>query len=261
MENTRVFVGLGSCGIAAGAQDIYDYMETGLKSENLVPEITSCVGMCYAEPIVEIEYDGERRRYGYVDKKFADELLASVKTGSFPEKNMIALSDDGKKYLDRQVKIVLKNCGIMNPESIDEYIAVGGYKALNKCIDEYKPEEVISIVKESGLKGRGGAGFLTGLKWSFLAGAKGDYKYLVCNADEGDPGAFMDRSVLEGDPHEVIEGMLIAAYATGAKEGALFIPASAGKGGRIRGIPLLPSIEAISAVSSPQTKAPAPSFT
>ncbi len=222
MENTRVFVGLGSCGIAAGAQDIYDYMDQELKSDGMDLEVTSCVGMCYAEPIVEIEYEGERRRYGYVDKKFADELLESVKTGIFPEKNMIALSEDGKKYLDRQVKIVLKNCGIINPESIDEYLEADGYKALRKCIEEYKPEEVVSIVKESGLKGRGGAGFLTGLKWSFLAGAKGDYKYLVCNADEGDPGAFMDRSVLEGDPHKVIEGMLIAAYATGAKEGIVY---------------------------------------
>ena len=222
MENTRVFVGLGSCGIAAGAQDIYDYMETGLKLESLDLEVTSCVGMCYAEPIVEIESEGERRRYGYVDKKFADELLESLKTGTFPEKNLIALSDDGKKYLDRQVKIVLQNCGIINPENIDEYIEADGYKALRKCVNEYKPEEVVSIVKESGLKGRGGAGFLTGLKWSFLAGAKGDYKYLVCNADEGDPGAFMDRSILEGDPHKVIEGMLIAAYATGAKEGVIY---------------------------------------
>ena len=140
MENTRVFVGLGSCGIAAGAQDIYDYMEPELKIEGLDLEVTSCVGMCYAEPIVEIEYEGERRRYGYVDKKFADELLESVKTGDFPDKNMIAISDDGKKYLDRQVKIVLKNCGIINPESIDEYLEVDGYKALQKCVEEYKPE-------------------------------------------------------------------------------------------------------------------------
>ena len=222
MENTRVFVGLGSCGIAAGAQDIYDYMEPGLKEQNMDLEVTSCVGMCYAEPIVEVEHAGTRRRYGYVNKKFADELLESVKTGIFPDKNLIAESEDGKEYLDRQVKIVLKNCGIINPESIEEYIEADGYKALEKCVKEYKPEEVVSIVKESGLKGRGGAGFLTGLKWSFLAGAKGDYKYLVCNADEGDPGAFMDRSVLEGDPHKVIEGMLIAAYATGAKEGVIY---------------------------------------
>lgn len=222
MENTKVFVGLGSCGIAAGAQDIYDYLEAELKTDGMVPEVTSCVGMCYAEPIVEIEYEGERRRYGYVDKKFAVELLESLKTGAFPEKNMIALSDDGKKYLDRQVKIVLQNCGIINPESIEEYLEADGYKALKKCVEDYKPEEVVSIVKESGLKGRGGAGFLTGLKWSFLAGAEGDYKYLVCNADEGDPGAFMDRSILEGDPHKVIEGMLIAAFATGAKEGIIY---------------------------------------
>lgn len=222
MEKTRLFVGLGSCGIAAGAQNIYDFFQTRVEPAKTDLEVTSCVGMCYAEPVVEVEHQGKRIRYGYVDEKFANEILNSIKEGKFPEKNIITTNESGKAYLDRQVKIVLKNCGIINPEKIDEYIAADGYKAIKKVLSEYTPKEVVEMVKESGLRGRGGAGFLTGQKWSFLAGAKGDRKFLVCNADEGDPGAFMDRSVLEGDPHKVIEGMLIASYATGAREGVVY---------------------------------------
>ncbi len=222
MEKTRVFVGLGSCGIAAGAQDVFDYFKENINTAVSDLEVTSCVGMCYAEPIVEVEHQGRRIRYGYVDKTFADEIIQSLESGVFPDKNIITESDEGKAYLDRQVKIVLKNCGIINPESINEYLDAGGYEAIKKAINEYTPEEVIEIVKKSGLRGRGGAGFLTGQKWAFLAGAKGEKKFLVCNADEGDPGAFMDRSVLEGDPHKVIEGMLVASYATGAREGVIY---------------------------------------
>jgi len=222
MEKTRLFVGLGSCGIAAGAQNIYDFFQTKVEPAKTDLEVTSCVGMCYAEPIVEVEHQGKRIRYGYVDEKFANEILDSLKEGKFPEKNIITTTESGKAYLDRQVRIVLKNCGIINPEKIDEYIAAEGYSAIKKVLNEYTPKEVVELVKKSGLRGRGGAGFLTGQKWSFLAGAKGDSKFLVCNADEGDPGAFMDRSVLEGDPHKVIEGMLIASYATGAREGVVY---------------------------------------
>lgn len=222
MEKTRLFVGLGSCGIAAGAQDIYDFFQTRVEPAKTDLEVTSCVGMCYAEPIVEVEHQGKRIRYGYVDEKFANEILDSLKEGKFPEKNIITTTESGKAYLDRQVRIVLENCGIINPEKIDEYIAAQGYKAIKKVLNEYTRKEVVELVKKSGLRGRGGAGFLTGQKWSFLAGAKGDRKFLVCNADEGDPGAFMDRSVLEGDPHKVIEGMLIASYATGAREGVVY---------------------------------------
>ncbi len=222
MEKTKVYVGLGSCGIAAGAQDIYDYLKESLDTDILDLEVTSCVGMCYAEPIVEVVQNDKRIRYGFVDKKFADEIISSLESGELPEKNIITDTSDGKEYLDRQVKIVLKNCGIINPESIDDYLSVDGYKALEKAVREYKPSDIIDIMKESGLRGRGGAGFLTGQKWSFLAGAKGEKKFLVCNADEGDPGAFMDRSVLEGDPHKVLEGMLIASLATGAQEGVIY---------------------------------------
>ncbi len=222
MEKTKVYVGLGSCGIAAGAQDIYDHLRENTASDKLDLEVTSCVGMCYAEPIVEVVRGGERIRYGSVDKKFADRIIASLESGDLPEDHVVTTTPEGKEYLDRQVKIVLKNCGIINPESIDDYLSVNGYKALEKAVNEYEPAKIIEIMKESGLRGRGGAGFLTGQKWSFLAGAKGEKKFLVCNADEGDPGAFMDRSVLEGDPHKVLEGMLIASYATGAQEGVIY---------------------------------------
>ena len=222
MEKTKVYVGLGSCGIAAGAQDVYDHLKESIDTDDLDLEVTSCVGMCYAEPIVEVVQKGKRVRYGFVDKKFADKIVSSIESGDLPEENIITDTSDGKEYLDRQVKIVLKNCGIINPERIDDYLSVEGYKALEKAVKEYEPSRIIEIMKESGLRGRGGAGFLTGQKWSFLAGAKGEKKFLVCNADEGDPGAFMDRSVLEGDPHKVLEGMLIASYATGAQEGVIY---------------------------------------
>ncbi|MBI9107322.1 MAG: NADH-quinone oxidoreductase subunit NuoF [Spirochaetales bacterium] len=223
MENSgRIIVGMGSCGIAAGAKAVYQQLE---KADLGIPlGLTSCVGMCFAEPIVEVESLSGRIMYGNVDAAFADKLIESLKTGTenLPAENRIKESSDGKKYLDRQVKIALKNCGVIDPENIDEYIAAGGYDAIKKCIESMKPDEVIETVKESGLRGRGGAGFTTGIKWSFLAGAKGDPKYLVCNADEGDPGAFMDRAVLEGDPHSVIEGMLVAAYSTGASLGYVY---------------------------------------
>lgn len=173
MEKTKVYVGLGSCGIAAGAQDIYDYLKESLDTDILDIEVTSCVGMCYAEPIVEVVQNDKRIRYGFVDKKFADEIISFLESGELPEKNIITDTSDGKEYLDRQVKIVLKNCGIINPESIDDYLAVDGYKALEKAVKEYEPSQIIDIMKESGLRGRGGAGFLTGQKWSFSCRSKG----------------------------------------------------------------------------------------
>jgi len=221
-NNSRIIVGMGSCGIAAGAKAVYEQLESA--DLDIKINVTSCVGMCFAEPIVEVENPSGRIMFGNVDSVFADKLIESLKSGNdnLPLENRIKEDGNGKKYLQRQVKIALKNCGVIDPENIDEYIAAGGYEAIRKCIETMKPEEVIEEVKTSGLRGRGGAGFTTGIKWSFLAGAKGSPKYLVCNADEGDPGAFMDRAVLEGDPHAVIEGMLIAAYSTGASSGYVY---------------------------------------
>jgi NADH-quinone oxidoreductase subunit F/NADP-reducing hydrogenase subunit HndC len=129
------------------------------------------------------------------------------------------------EFYKKQMRIVLRNCGVIDPENIEEYIAMDGYAALGKVLTEMEPVDVINIMKQSGLRGRGGGGFPTGVKWSFAAGAKGDQKYMICNADEGDPGAFMDRSVLEGDPHAIIEAMAIAGYAIGASKGFVYIRA------------------------------------
>lgn len=220
-NNSRIIVGMGSCGIAAGAGAVYEQLEKADLGIGL--GVTSCVGMCFAEPIVEVETASDRIMFGNVDSKFADRLIGCIKAGGeLPLENRIKDDESGKKYLDPQVKIALKNCGVIDPENIEEYIEAGGYEAIKKCVETMKPEDVIEAVKTSGLRGRGGAGFTTGIKWSFLAGAKNDPKYLVCNADEGDPGAFMDRAVLEGDPHAVIEGMLIAAFATGATSGYVY---------------------------------------
>ena len=225
MADTILKVGLGSCGIAAGALEVYNHLEKDLNesqksSFNL--HQTSCIGLCFAEPIVEVHNSEGRIVYGNVDNNFADRIIEGLASGNLPSENRVLEEENAARYLKRQVKFALKNCGIIDPESIDEYIERDGYKALKKAVLEMNSDEIIGIMKESGLKGRGGAGFLTGQKWDFLRRAKKDKKYLVCNADEGDPGAFMDRAILEGDPHNVIEGMTIAAFTTGASEGYIY---------------------------------------
>ncbi len=223
MADTIVKVGLGSCGIAAGALDVFNHLDKDITDRNIFKlHQTSCIGLCFAEPIVEVHSSEGRTVYGNVDIKLADRIVEGIAKGDLPSENRVLEDKNAVKYLKRQVKFALKNCGIIDPESIDEYIERDGYKALKKAVTEMKSDEIIEVMKESGLKGRGGAGFLTGQKWAFLKAAKKDKKYLVCNADEGDPGAFMDRAILEGDPHNVIEGMAIAAYTTGASEGYIY---------------------------------------
>ena len=218
---TDIIVGLGSCGIASGAQEVYDFFEKNIGGSDVALKKTSCIGICFQEPIVEVVINGVKTAFGKVDTAFAEKLLEGVRSGRLPETNRIFDDEGTKSFVGPQVKIALKNCGKIDPENIDEYIATGGYEGIKKAL-AMTGDEVIALLKESGLKGRGGAGFLTGQKWAFLKGAKGDKKYLVCNADEGDPGAFMDRAILEGDPHSVIEGMLIGAWATGADEGYIY---------------------------------------
>jgi NADP-reducing hydrogenase subunit HndC len=193
---------------------------------------TGCFGLCAEGPIVVVYPEGAMYTMVRVEdvKEIVEEhlvkgrivkrLLAGNKESHDTTK---ALEDVG--FFKNQVRITLRNCGVINPENIDEYIAYDGYKALAKVLTEMKPEEVIAEIKRAGLRGRGGAGFPTGLKWELTAKAKGDKKYVACNADEGDPGAFMDRSVLEGDPHSVIEAMIIAGYAVGADQGFIYIRA------------------------------------
>ena len=225
MAKPKIFVGLGSCGIAAGGQAVYDYLKQAVPADLADIEVTSCIGMCWAEPLVEVVEDAGRTLFGYVSGDFSDRIWQGLAAGKLPDENRVRESQDGRDYLEKQVKVVLRNCGVINPEKIEDYLAVGGYEALRKCLNEYTPQQVIGIVKESGLAGRGGAFFPTAVKWGLFAAnppPAGGHKYLVCNADEGDPGAFMDRATIEGDPHGLLEGMLIAAYATGADRGYIY---------------------------------------
>lgn len=225
-----VKVGLASCGIAAGARPVYDFFQEALKNGGQFDLLrTGCIGMCFCEPLVEIDDGHGVYLYGGIDRQKARALLEEHLYNGRPCTDWLVYSPvlPGREqdYLDRQHRVLLKNSGRIDPESLDSYIAAGGYRGLEKVITSLSPEEVIAIVQESGLRGRGGAGFPTYLKWQFTRQAPGSPKYVVCNADEGDPGAFMDRSLLESDPHSVLEGMIIAAYAVGSNEGYIYIRA------------------------------------
>ena len=227
MSEIIVKVGLASCGRAAGAMEVYDKLKEYLEQNEgaYILKRTGCIGMCFEEPIVSLSGSeiGEIT-LGKVNSENVINLIEEYISGKIPSSNII-LSDKGEApfndLLAYQQRIVLQNCGRIDPLSIEDYEASGGYQALRKALT-LSPEEIINEVKISGLRGRGGAGFPTGLKWSFAASAKSDEKYIICNADEGDPGAFMDRSVLEGDPHRVLEGMIIGAYAIGASKGYIY---------------------------------------
>ncbi len=227
---TKVVVGLGTCGIAAGAEDIYKIITQKLPPDQVEMTKTGCIGMCYNEPLVEIRQDnGARFLYGKITKDKIDRLIEEHIKQNKTINEWLVWTNNGlgtdKAYIDRQKRIVLRNCGTINPERIEDYLAVDGYKAIEKVLNDNDPDALINTMIESGLRGRGGAGFLTGMKWRFTRLAKGDHKYIICNADEGDPGAFMDRSVLESDPHSVIEGMLIAGFAIGADHGYIYVRA------------------------------------
>lgn len=221
----KIVVGEGSCGIAAGAAKVYSAIEKLIGSTDSELTVTGCIGMCFLEPIVDIYDNGElKKRLVKVQPEDAEKIIEYV-NGSENAVNDLEISDDDKLFLEKQTRIALRHCGIINPEKIDEYTADDGYKALEKVLKTMSPEEVIEEIKISGLAGRGGAGFPTWFKWNAARQAQGDVKYLICNADEGDPGAFMDRAVIESDPHNLIEGMLIGAYAIGAKEAVVYVRA------------------------------------
>ncbi|MDO4799457.1 MAG: NADH-quinone oxidoreductase subunit NuoF [Bacillota bacterium] len=209
----KVVVGAGSCGYAAGAQKIVDRL-TALGIEST---LTGCIGLCYLEPIMDVYRNGELYRYTRVRPEDVESCIQNL-----DESHKISAADE--IVLEKQQRVVLRNCGVINPESLEDYLAVGGYQALEKCRTMH-PQDVIAEIKASGLRGRGGAGFPTWFKWDAALKNQGSSKAFVCNADEGDPGAFMDRSVLEGDPHSLIEGMLIGAYAIGAKEAIVYVRA------------------------------------
>ena len=221
---------------SSNSDKIREKLEAKIKEKGLENEVkvvmTGCFGLCESGPNVVVYPEGVF--YSHVKLSDVDEIVEEhllkgrvVRRLLFKE----ALEEDTIKsvneveFYKKQTRIALKNCGVIDPENIEEYIALDGYQSLAKCITQMSREEVIKFVKDSGLRGRGGAGFPTGMKWEFTAKASGDKKYVVCNADEGDPGAFMDRSVLEGDPHAVLEAMAIAGYAVGSDQGYIYIRA------------------------------------
>ena len=226
--NLEIKVGLASCGLAAGAKDIYQSIEAYISDQKYDIKLTktACMGMCFAEPIIEVTSEKIGSiTFGRVEQEDVPKIIDSCISGKPDlEKAIISTQEECEenKTYQAQTRIVLRNCGVIDPESLGDYMTNDGYKALEKALTNMTREEIIQEMLDSGLRGRGGAGFPTGLKWKFAYNEKSDKKYIVCNADEGDPGAFMDRSVLEGDPHSILEGMAIAAYAIGADEGYIY---------------------------------------
>ena len=225
--NARIVVGQGSCGLAAGAGAVYSALESKLTADvNATLGITGCVGICYLEPIVDVYApNGDLFRCVQVKPEHAELIVKAVAEGNYDLLAPIVISEDDAQFLSKQTRIALRHCGVINPDEIDAYTADDGYKALEKVLKTMTPEAVIEEIKISGLGGRGGAGFPTWFKWNAARQSPGEEKYLICNADEGDPGAFMDRAVIESDPHNLIEGMLIGAYAIGAKEAVVYVRA------------------------------------
>ncbi len=230
-----IFIGAGTCGLAAGAGKVEEAIKLELAKNNIEAQIvrTGCIGYCAKEPIVDIKLpNGERIAYSEVTPKLVPKLVQTTLIdggvletnllGSHERKSAVCSSLHDDPFFKHQKKIVLENCGVIIPDSIDTYIASGGFKGLNKALKLMSQEDVVKEILDSGLRGRGGAGFPTGKKWEFALKQKSETKYIICNADEGDPGAFMDRSVLESDPYRLIEGMMISAYAIGANYGYIY---------------------------------------
>jgi len=239
LHKARVFICMTGCR-ALGAEEVYSEFKKQLKKQKLESKVeiieTGCQGLCARAPVITINAPGvffhRRIFYGRVTVDIVPEIIAStIEKGQVI--NKLCYVEAGKRipylkdipFYSKQKKVVLRNCGVIDPNNVEQYIAKKGYEGLAKALFNQKPEDIINEVKISGLRGRGGAGFPTGIKWEFCRKTKGDIKYLICNADEGDPGAFMDRAVLEGDPHAVIEGMLTAAYAIGSEKGFIYVRA------------------------------------
>ncbi len=233
LDKVKVYICMTGCR-ALGAEEVYGEFKKQLDEQNLKDKVeiieTGCQGLCARAPVINIDPPGVF--YGRVTVDIVPEIISStIANGQVI--NKLCYAEAGKRipylkdipFYSKQKKVVLRNCGIIDPNNIEQYIARKGYESIAKALFNFKPEDIISEVKNSGLRGRGGAGFPTGTKWEFCRRAKGDTKYIICNADEGDPGAFMDRAVLEGDPHAVIEGMLVAAFAIGSGKGFIYVRA------------------------------------
>ena len=224
----KIVVGEGSCGIAAGAAKVFSALEPLAAGSGIGLKITGCIGMCYLEPIVDVyEDDALLQRLVRVTENDAQRVFDAAGSGDFSGVEDLKIKDEDKEFLSRQTRIALRNCGIVDPTDIKDYQKRGGYEALKKVLATMTQDEVIDVIKTSGLAGRGGAGFPTWFKWNAAKNSqsKNGRKYLICNADEGDPGAFMDRAVIESDPHNLIEGMMIGAYAIGATEAVVYVRA------------------------------------
>ena len=229
--NTIIRIGMSTCGLAAGARTTFAAIEDQVRQRQLPATLqrTGCLGACHREPLVEVVHDGASTLYGPVTPAEVAPLLDAY---FGPERRPLAapwvVSQKADRsdypFLSRQVKITTQLCGVIDPHSLDEYLAHDGYQALHQALT-MTPDAIIQAIKDSHLRGRGGAGFPTGQKWEISRKQPGSRKFLICNADEGDPGAFMDRTMIEGDPHRVLEGMLIAGYAIGASRGYLYIRA------------------------------------
>lgn len=234
----KLILSYGTCGIAAGAKEVLAALQAEIaakKLKNVEIKLAGCIGLCYAEPNLEVIMpDLPPTIYGHVTPSIAQRIVDEHIVGKKiidkylqkrPAEDLIFAEQKPTFTESKQFRIVLRNCGIIDPENIDEYIARHGYEALKKCLLDMTPGNVIEELKISGLRGRGGAGFPTWQKWRFTQATNSDTKYVVCNADEGDPGAYMDRSTLEGDPHSVLEAMTIAGYTVGATQGIIYIRA------------------------------------
>ena len=228
----EIKVCMGTGGIAAGGEGVLGAFGEFLARADIQARIekncsrhkVGCRGFCARDVLVDVIIDGQRTTYQYIKPDMVQRIVEEHIIGGAPVSEW-EVSDDYRAFHDRQVKVVLSDCGEIDPEDIEAYIEGGGYGAARKALTGMTPEEVIDVVKRSGLRGRGGAGFPTGVKWEAARKQPPGLKYIICNADEGDPGAFMDRSVIEGNPHCVIEGMVVAAYAVGASEGYVYIRA------------------------------------
>lgn len=231
-NDTVIRICMGPAGIAAGGKGVLEAFAKALSNfqgETVIKEHCSshqvgCLGLCARDVLVEVHRGGVKTVYQYIKPEMVQRLVDDHLIGGSPVTEWL-VDEDFERFYRKQKKIVLSDCGRIDPEDTDAYHAVGGYGTARDILTEWLPDEVIEEIKASGLRGRGGAGFPTGLKWELGRKARGDIKYIVCNADEGDPGAFMDRAVIEGNPHAVIEGMIIAAYAIGAHHGYVYIRA------------------------------------
>lgn len=231
-KNVEIKVCLGTGGMAAGAEGVLDAFSRHLAEAGVAASVgkrcsagkVGCRGLCAKDVLVDVNMGDDKFTYQFVTADMAERIVREHVVGGAPVDEWL-VKEDYHNFHKKQVKVVLSDCGVVDPEDIDSYISHEGYVALKKVLKEMSPEKVVDEINLSGLRGRGGAGFPTGRKWESCRRAKSDIKYMICNADEGDPGAFMDRSIIEGNPHLVIEGMIIGAYAVGCPEGYVYIRA------------------------------------